>query len=65
MYFECVRYAFGRRIVTRIVRFMLNLTVVRVDGRMKGQPMTSPEFILAHNGDRREIMHYNDVEDQP
>lgn len=44
---------------------MLNLTVVRVDGRMKGQPMTSPEFILAHNGDRREIMHYKDVEDRP
>lgn len=65
MYSEGVRYAFGGRVVIRIVRFMLNLTVVRVEGRMRGQLMTRSEFILSHNGDKRETMHYNDVEDQP
>lgn len=33
--------------------------LIRV-GAMTGSPCA-----LAHNGDKREIMHYNDVEDHP
>ena len=27
--------------------------------------MTGSQCAFAHNGDKRETMHYNDVEDQP
>ena len=37
----------------------------RLPHTQRAESMTGSQCALAHNGDKRETMHYNDVEDQP